>query len=761
MITRSKGVIGDAIEEKLRYLRLDFENIPEELKQYHNLNFRVLRGFDEKQYKQYRFINIADIDILLTPLNRLDDLRQKYEKSSPLYMYLDSQGKDNILRHTTFMGMLKKVRISEIDKIEKEQEMLAKKLPFKVKYEQNYLWQIYYSESADRYFMLVPTEDTEYATLFYLIKKKIENKKDEKIFVPISYMDYTNGILSKQEIRDIENYLWAFTKDYPLIYEVYDKNGNETLQIVGESHIYGKIKTLYKMIFSSRKEAGKFYKLLKALFILQTELPHYYKFTTNIEKDGTLKIFLDNARIEYDILPEFVLEQYMHSISLKENIQNEIEFLDKKLESLNKESSELETEYFVKEKQISTYLECKKTFFGKVKYYFKFGKKTTKKNEKKEEKENKVDLKKLDKKIETKKFKLEDRKYTLDELIVSLQELEILENNQKNTILDINAIKLKNKNLKKKIENASAYIEEINEHKKSIFEFWKYSNKDEVMSLEEGEKEEINVQKIEKIFSYDDDFEDFGENLDKNQRMKFTDDELEASFIATTEVLDIINKTYKKQAEGKDFSSAVKDLKDLQTESEEEFDVLGNLNNNKESVLGNKTHRELPRDKYKILNIKKGSRGIELKKVIIDIIKNLKKAIKKNTSNEIMYVYKATSEELDFNGFEILSLNEENELEEYLVNNKLKRKNNLYRIKLPKGTNFIVCSNIVYYENYNMTLPVGMNVSDKIIVDMQNLDLKETKIKTIGKAFQDNPKDDFSKMTVKSIVIHELEVQEE
>ena len=35
-------------------------------------------------------------------------------------------------------------------------------------------------------------------------------------------------------------------------------------------------------------------------------------------------------------------------------------------------------------------------------------------------------------------------------------------------------MKLKKVNLTKKIENASAFIAEIDSHKKSIFEFWKY-----------------------------------------------------------------------------------------------------------------------------------------------------------------------------------------------------------------------------------------------------------------------------------------------
>ena len=59
--------------------------------------------------------------------------------------------------------------------------------------------------------------------------------------------------------------------------------------------------------------------------------------------------------------------------------------------------------------------------------------------------------------------------------------------------MDIIALKLKNEKLVKKIENATAFIEEIDSHKKSIFEFWKYSNKDEVQALEEGDEQPINV----------------------------------------------------------------------------------------------------------------------------------------------------------------------------------------------------------------------------------------------------------------------------
>ena len=284
MPKKKKLNIDSEFQEKLDYIGLDLNNIPDALLEYSNINFRTLKGFNEKKYKQYRFLNVNDIEILLSPTNRMESVKEKYENAMPLCFYLDDENEDNIEYYTTFLKMLNKTEISQIEEIEKEQKRLAKEIPFKIKFKGNYLWQIYYSEISDTYFMIVPTEDTNYSTFFYLLKKKIENKKDEKIFVPVSLVDYEEEILKREEIRDLENYLWVFTKDYPLIYEVWDRNDNVSLNIVGEAEIYEKIKTLYKVSLASLKEANKFYKLLKALFILQTEIPHYYKFNININK---------------------------------------------------------------------------------------------------------------------------------------------------------------------------------------------------------------------------------------------------------------------------------------------------------------------------------------------------------------------------------------------------------------------------------------------------------------------------------------------
>ena len=91
-----KTVKNEGIEDKLEYLSLDLDNIPKEFKNYKPLEFRIPKFYDEKQYRQYRYIPIKNIQILLSPTNRLDELEEKYKKASPISEYLDESSEENI-----------------------------------------------------------------------------------------------------------------------------------------------------------------------------------------------------------------------------------------------------------------------------------------------------------------------------------------------------------------------------------------------------------------------------------------------------------------------------------------------------------------------------------------------------------------------------------------------------------------------------------------------------------------------------------------
>ncbi len=65
----------------------------------------------------------------------------------------------------------------------------------------NILFRIY-----NKYFMLVPIEDIEYRTFFYILKQQIQCNKEKgqrKIFVPISNIEYSRKISKKNRDKQI------------------------------------------------------------------------------------------------------------------------------------------------------------------------------------------------------------------------------------------------------------------------------------------------------------------------------------------------------------------------------------------------------------------------------------------------------------------------------------------------------------------------------------------------------------------------------
>ena len=753
------------IEEKLKYLGLNLEEAKKQFENYEPLKFRVPKFYDEKQYRQYRYIPIKEIQILLTPANRLDDIQEKYKHSSPISEYLDSENEENIAKHTEFLKMLKEFKVEDVEMVGEEQAKLSKKIPFKVKFEGNYLWQIYYSEETEQYFMLVPTEDTDYSTFFYLLKKQLEKKRTGKIFVPIRNLSYEGTYLKKSEYEDIENYLWLFTKDWPLVYEVYDKKEQMSIHIVGETEIYEKVKSQYKVKLDNAVDANHFYKLLKAMFILQTELPHYFEFKTKIAKGGGLEFYHNDVEINYENISEWISKEYRNGIEKEEVIKELLKENKKKLEDLKLTAGMQEIEYLTKEKQISTFLECKKTFFGKFKYYFKYNKKNKKDKIKKINIKEKVPDEQIEK-VEKKEYiSIEKDKYTIEELMELYKDYEQNENELKNILMDVNALKLKNKNMAKKIENATSFIEEIDNHKRSIFEFWKYSNKDEVSALAEGEQEEVTIiKKVTKVFDYVEDLDKFGITMDKIERKVLTKSEKDSIYLTTTNLLPILNKIKNNEVLPKEIENNLKEMKKQAKEENalnevEEFDIFGGLSqdNTKISKIANKNHRENARNQISILEINKNTKPIGYKLELETVVDNIKKALDKVTIVDNLPVYKIlNNEKLSVNDLNVFNINPENEI--YKNIRKKDTKYNLYKINLKKGINGISYTNSIFYENQNKTLPIGQNISTKVLVDLSNVELK-IKGRTNFKITEfEDENDDFSKVNIKNINVLEYDI---
>ena len=353
------------------------------------------------------------------------------------------------------------------------------------------------------------------------------------------------------------------------------------------------------------------------------------------------------------------------------------------------------------------------------------------------------------------------RNCTIEEVIESYRELQKIENELKNVVMDINAIKLKNKNMAKKIENATNFIKEIDNHKRSIFEFWKYSNKDEISVLPEGEEEEVGViKKIEKVFEYSEDFEQFGKDLDRLQRKVLTSEEMDNIYIATTQTIHTLNKIITNTVIPKDIEVELKqikkELKEEENDLDEEFDVFDDLveDTTKIKKIKNQKYREASRNKFEILDVNKMTKQLEFKLNLEKVIQVIKDAFNSIKSPEDATIYKAINDEkIDENEFNVFNLNPQEEITEALETegNDI----NLYKLNLKKGENVLGFTNIVYCNNKNKTLPIGMDFSNKVMLDLTKLDKKLKKVGKFHVAKFENESDDFSKIIVKDVFVYE------
>lgn len=644
--------------------------------------------------------------------------------------------------------MVKNLEIDKIEEIEQEQKILNKQIPFKIKYPKDYLWQIYYSEYTNKYFMLVTIEDLEYSAFFYLLKQQLAGNKC-KIFVPISYTDYSREYLTRAQETDIENYLWYFTKEWPLVYEVYDKENNLTVNITGRTYIYDDIKSDYKIKLKTKQDAEKFYKLLKALFIMQTEAPHYYNFEISIDGRGGLQFSLEGKKIIYEILSSVIKQEYLKAEEKNINLKKEQSKLEKTLSKMQEDSKQKEQIYLEKEKQISVFLECKKTFFGRVKYFFK-NKKLVK--QKQEEKKQEA---KQSTQIEQEKYDEIKKYYTLEELIALYKKVNEKENKVKNLKLDEKALNNRLNNLNKKIENADLYIREINEHKKSIFEFWKFTNKDKKAELAEGEIKEENTKKLKKVFNYELDFEDLSKQLDKKQRLELTQAETNSVYIATTDIIKDINTVANGEKITEERLEQIKEeaSKEKILFENEPFDIFGAIesNNNYVKTLANKKHREVKKELFKILDISQSTTIEEYTETIKNIIKDIKNAINKIKIEIQIPVYKETKELKKFN---IFNINPEDAIARF--KNSEEKETNLYKINLKEEDKVVALTNIIYYFNNNKTLPLGMDVEEGLLLEMGKVEDKIKETKTINLVCYKNPHDEMSKIEIKKIHVKNI-----
>ena len=768
----------------LEYIGLDLQNIPQTLLKEESIHFSDFSN--SNVYRVYEYVSVHDLEILITPLDRTADIRERYKTAKPLSAYLQA---DDRKSKEIFNDVLDSASVNEIKRLENLQEKLEE-IPYFVKYDKNYLWQIYYSKEDNKYFMLFPANEGETSVLFYIIKKKLE-KEDTKIFVPICKMDYKGIFLSSMQINDIENYIWLFTNEWPNIYEVSGKY----LYVTGHTKVKKLFNTYYRNVFDNKLDAEKFYMLLKALFILTTETNYKYNFEPYVNENGNLELEYVDENFEKNN------GKNREHTELNENNDNIIttvnlaDFVDKQVELQKIRKTELEEEivrneeilkelkeyvkkqndiYVMQEKQIVMFLNCKKSFFKKISYFFKAKKFVMPKLDSRLDKklENELGENSLENELSIKNEINLNGSYTIKELVSAFNSANEVEIKARAVRGDLKALKLKRENYARKIENAKKYIDEIESHKKSIFEFWKFSNKDELPALGEGESSESNETKNNANLNKD----LLGARADSLQRQKLSDEEINALYLfyEMPEAFNQISKTFLKMKSDvsekvekdiyKDNKKIIVDEENTEGNTpksvernnvidrnkvlEEILEILknrttkrslDNLINDYSAVkkINSKEHRENERNAISILKINENTTVEEFEDRINHFKKALESAYNKIYAITSMPVYIKKSDAQ--NEFILGDINPENLINENPSKNVIEEKDvnlkneasgekdktdkqeiEIVKIDLDNEEHALYLSNIVFFDNQNKTLPIGMDLSSKVVIKLDN-----------------------------------------
>ena len=665
-------------------------------------------GDNVVKYKVYKKVNIKKLQVLVSDTDRTTDITERFKEALPLQDYI-KQDKE------AFEAWINKVTQKDIKDIEKQQEQFEKQIPYFIKYDKNYLWQIYYSKEDDKYFMLVPARETENQALAYVIKKKLEDDKAD-IFVPICKEEISETYYTDREIEDIVTYIKLFTNQWPEIVEVQGDKEN-TLYIMGETKLKDNFSTKYRTVIKDIVDAKNFYTVLKALYVLATETNYLYKFDPGIDEKGNFTLSYDKQVITIKNIQEFISNETGRQQGLKYSLKNEIETNKEKIEKINEILKKQSLIYVKQEKQIFEFMNCKKSVFKRVKYFFSNNKKVITENKNllarlNEEKNISV------KQIKEKEVSVDKQDYskfadifTVADLVKNSVEVKKISSEAKGLEADIKVLLLKQENMTRKTDNAQKYLDEIQKHKKNLFDFWRFTNKDNANELAEGQAQGENIKK-RPVFNYDEDKDDLGLDVDSLQRQKLSDEECNAVFLAKY-ILPALNAIVTK-SDTYLIDECYDSLKENLKNHDQYQSLFGGIGDESDNIkkLKFKQHRENPRELYSILKFTNDTTLEDFKETCRNYGRLLNEAYNKISCKYDMEIYYDKRNK----GFITATINPYE-----LVENEETEK--IYKAKTSAENHMLFFSNIIMYNNVSKTLPVGMDETNEVLLKVG--DIKE------------------------------------
>ena len=169
-------------------------------------------------------------------------------------------------------------------------------------------------------------------------------------------------------------------------------------------------------------------------------------------------------------------------------------------------------------------------------------------------------------------------------------------------------------------------------------------------------------------------------------------------------------------------------------------------------MLNNQKHREIEKDKYKILDIHLDTTLDEYKDNIHHYQKILKEAYLKMTSPYDIPVYLAKDKEIEGKEWVIMDMDVKKAIEKW---DGKEDTFILNRINIKENMPVVFYSNIMFYGNLNKTLPEGMDIKTEVL-----LDLKQYEIKLVSrKDFKMNFIEDKFNNEIKTIQVYEYDIE--
>ena len=83
----------------LEYIKLDLKKIPKKLLENNSIHFDTYKNLNA--YKIYEYVSVHNLEILITPLDRTADLKERLKDAKTLTEYLTTDDKTSISKRNT------------------------------------------------------------------------------------------------------------------------------------------------------------------------------------------------------------------------------------------------------------------------------------------------------------------------------------------------------------------------------------------------------------------------------------------------------------------------------------------------------------------------------------------------------------------------------------------------------------------------------------------------------------------------------------